>query len=179
MNDRLVFYSQLTQVSNYVYFNDDALPQQGNEMVEILYAGLKADVLIRHWRLMGDFRSMNSNKGFVRLPDWGAYARFSYRDRFFKKALLTEFGVSIATTAEWKSYAFMPATGALYLQSNQLVGGSPSMDVFLNADIGRATITLMLQRINSKWFGGENYVAPGYPAPPNTLKFGVFWKLYN
>ena len=179
MNDRLVFYSQLTQVSNYVYFNDDALPQQGNEMVEILYAGLKADVLIRHWRLMGDFRSMNSNKGFVRLPDWGAYARFSYRDRFFKKALLTEFGVSIATTAEWKSYAFMPATGALYLQSNQLVGGSPSMDVFLNADIGRATLTLMLQRINSKWFGGENYVAPGYPAPPNTLKFGVFWKLYN
>ena len=179
LNDRLVFYSQMTLVNNYVYFNDDALPQQGNETVEILFAGVKADVVIRHWRLMGDFRSMNSSKGYVRLPDWGAYARFSYRNRFFKKALLAEFGVSLTTSAAWKGYAFMPATGALYLQSNQQVGGSPSMDVFLNADIGRATLTLMLQRINSKWFGGENYVAPGYPAPPSTLKFGVFWKLYN
>lgn len=179
LNDWLVFYSQMTQVNNYVYFNDEALPQQRNETVEILFAGLKADIVIRHWRLMGDFRTMNSTKGYVRLPDWGAYARFSYRDRFFKKALLAEFGVSVATSADWKGYAFMPATGALYLQSNQQVGGSPSMDVFINADIGRATLTLMLQRINSKWFGGENYVAPSYPAPPNTLKFGVFWKLYN
>jgi hypothetical protein len=179
LNDRLVFYSQITQIDNYVYFNDEAQPQQRNETVRIFFTGAKADILIRHWRLMGDIRSMNSNRGYVRLPDWGAYARFSYRDRFFKKALLTEFGVSIATTAEWKSYAFMPATGALYLQSDQMVGGSPSMDVFLNADMGRATLTLMLQRINSKWFGGENYVAPGYPAPPNTLKFGVLWKLYN
>lgn len=179
LNDRLVFYSQITQIDNYVYFNDEAQPQQRNEMVKIFFAGAKADILIRHWRFMGDFRSMNSSKGYVRLPDWGAYARFSYRDRFFKKALLTEFGVSVATAAEWKSYAFMPATGALYLQSDQTVGGSPSMDVFLNADMGRATLTLMLQRINNKWFGRENYVAPGYPAPPNTLKFGVLWKLYN
>ncbi|MFN0187803.1 MAG: putative porin [Bacteroidia bacterium] len=179
LKDRLIFYSQMTQIENYVYFNDEAQPQQRNETVKIFFAGVKADIQIRHWRLMGDVRSMNSSKGYVRLPDWGAYARFSYRDRFFKKALLTEFGVSIATAAQWKSYAFMPATGALYLQSDQTVGGSPSMDVFLNADIGRATLTLMLQRINSKWFGGENYVAPGYPAPPNTLKFGVLWKLYN
>ncbi|MBK9638401.1 MAG: hypothetical protein IPO63_11520 [Bacteroidetes bacterium] len=179
LNDRLVFYSQVSQVNNYVYFNDDALPQQRNEDVEILFSGVKMDLTIRHWRLLGDFKSMNSSKGYVRLPDWGAYARFSYRDRFFKKALLAEFGISIATTAEWKGYAFMPATGALYLQSNELVGGSPSMDLFLNADIGRATLTLMLQRINNKWFGGENYVAPSYPAPPNTLKFGVLWKLYN
>ena len=179
LNDRLIFYSQMTQVNNYIYFNDEALPQQRDEAVEILFAGVKADIVIRHWRLMGDFRSMNASKGYVRLPDWGAYARFSYRDRFFKKALLAEFGVSLTTSAAWKGYAFMPATGALYLQSNQQVGGSPSMDVFMNADIGRATLSLMMQRINSKWFGGENYIAPGYPAPPNTLKFGVFWKLYN
>jgi hypothetical protein len=80
---------------------------------------------------------------------------------------------------EWKGYAFMPATGAQYLQSDQLIGGSPVVDVFFNADLGRATLTLMMQRINNSWFGGENYVAPGYPAPPTTLKFGLFWKLFN
>lgn len=179
LNNQLMLFAQITQIENYIYFNDRALPQQSGENIEVASAGMKMDVVLRHWRFVGEVRSMNASKGYIRLPEWGAYGRFSYRSRFFKKALLTEWGVSIATAAEWKGYAFMPATGAQYLQSDQLVGGSPSMDVFLNADIGRATLTLMLQRINNKWFGGENYVAPGYPAPPTTLKFGVFWKLYN
>jgi Putative porin len=179
LNNRFTLFTQLTQIENYIYFNDRALPEQGNEKVEVLAAGLKMDVLIRHWRFVGEVRSMDANKGYIRLPEWGAYGRFSYRSRFFKKALLAEFGVLIASTAEWKGYAFMPATGAQYLQSDRLVGGSPSVDVFFNADLGRASLTLMMQRINNKWFGKENYVAPGYPAPPTTFKFGVFWKLYN
>lgn len=179
LNNQLVLFAQLTQIENYVYFNDRAIPVQGSENVDVLSAGLKMDVLLRHWRVVSEVRKMDASRGYIRLPEWGAYGRFSYRSRFFKKALLAEFGVSIATTTAWKGYAFMPATGAQYLQSDLLIGGSPSMDVFFNAELGRATLTLMMQRINNKWFGGENYVAPGYPAPPTTLKFGVFWKLYN
>lgn len=179
LNNRFTLFTQLTQIENYIYFNDRALPEQGSENVEVLSAGFQMDVMFRHWRIVGEIRSMEASKGYVRLPEWGAYGRCSYRSRFFKKALLAEFGLSLTTSDEWKGYAFMPATGAQYLQSDQLIGGSPSMDVFLNADLGRASLTFMLQRINNKWFGGENYIAPGYPAPPNTLKFGVFWKLYN
>lgn len=175
----LSLYAHIVQVDNYVYFNDRALPSQQNEKVEVVMTGLKMDVVMRHWRFLGHVRYMQSSKGYIRLPEVGTYARISYRDRYFKKALLAEFGVSVCMLSEWKGYAYMPATGAQYLQSDQLVGGSPSMDVFFNAGLGRATLTLMLQRINNKWFGGENFLAAGYPAPPNTLKFGLFWKLYN
>ncbi|MBK9320631.1 MAG: hypothetical protein IPM91_18825 [Bacteroidetes bacterium] len=122
LNNRFLLFAHLTQVDNYIYFNDRALPQQGNEKVEIVSAGMKMDVVLRHWRMVAELRSMNASKGFVRLPDWGAYGRFSYRSRFLKKALLAEFGVAIATVAEWKGYAFMPATGAQYLQSDRLIG---------------------------------------------------------
>jgi len=179
LNHRLRFYASRTIIENYVYYNDQAVPQQGKESVEIFNTGLQTDVSIGHWRMMGDARWNKTSKGYVRLPEMGLYGRISYRALFFKKALFAEFGVAFATQTEWKGYAYMPATGALYLQSNQFVGGSPSMDVFINADIGRATITIMMQRINNSWFGGEYLLAPGYPAPPNTLKFGVFWKLYN
>jgi hypothetical protein len=73
----------------------------------------------------------------------------------------------------------MPASGQVFLQAEQFAGGQPVMDVFVNADIGRATITFMMQRVNDGWWGGENYILAAYPVPPRTLKFGIIWPLFN
>ena len=74
----------------------------------------------------------------------------------------------------------MPATGLFYLQDQQqIAGGQPVLDVFFHAGMGRATLSLMLQRVNDGWWGGENGLAAFYPVPPRTLKFGLRWLLYN
>ena len=178
-NNAIQVYGQLTNVEHLVYFNNLSLPLQSESSSQIIMAGVKLDYCLKKWRVVGDARWMYSSKEIIRVPEFGGYLRFSFRDRFFKNALFAEFGTSFYGLSEWKSYAFMPATGISYLQSSEITGGAPTLDLFVNADIGRATLTIMLQRVNDGLFGGENYIAPGYPAPPRTLKFGVLWKLFN
>ncbi|MBL7923202.1 MAG: hypothetical protein JNL88_03300 [Bacteroidia bacterium] len=177
--NRLSFSMQWTEVMNYVYLNDRARPVQAPDKVKVLDAYMKSDVSFRKWRLMADVQWMNSDRGYIRIPEFGVYGRLSFRDHFFKKALFAEFGMAYYTRSAWKAYAFMPATGMNYLQSGQWVADSPVLDVFVNAVIGRATLTFMMQRLNDGMFGGENYLARGYPAAPKTIKFGLLWKLYN
>ncbi len=166
-------------MDNAVYYGTLAKPLQAMKSAKIIESGINIDVKIKKWRLIGEYRYSSASRHFIRLPQSGLYGRFSFRDRFFKKALLAEMGISICAYSSWTAYAFMPATGAFYLQPSLQAGGAPSFDVFVNADIGRATLTLMMQKINDGLFGGENYVAASYPSPPRTIKFALRWRLYN
>ncbi len=178
-NNRVRLYSNFYQLKSPVYFNGLALPAQFNASVAVMESGFQCDWILRKWRVLSNVRYSGSSKSVIRVPEFGYYLRLSFRDRFFKKALLAEFGSSVYSFSDWSGYGFMPATGAMYLQQNQNVGGAPSLDVFINADIGRATLTFLMQRVNDRFFGGENYILAGYPAPPRTFKFALTWRLYN
>lgn len=179
IENQLTIMSGIYKFQNAIYFDETALPVQAEKSAALTVAGINLDISISKWRFLSILRYSNSSEDFIRVPEWGAYARVSFRDRFFKKALLAEFGSSIYSSAEWSAYAFMPATGVMHLQSSQFAGGAPTLDLFFNADIGRATLTFMLQRLNNRFFGDENYIAAGFPAPPRTFKFCVNWRLYN
>lgn len=177
--DRFYFFSNFYQWDSKVYFDPNAIPVQAVGLTSVVENGLKLDLVLKKWRCIALARNTMPSENFIRIPEFGGYARVSFRDRFFKKALLAEFGSSVYAVSAWKGLSFMPATGASYLQSIQTVGGVPVIDVFVNADIGRATLSFMMQNMNDRFLGGENYIAPAYPSPPRTFKFSLHWRLYN
>jgi hypothetical protein len=177
--NRISFFHHFQQADNFCYFNELALPAQLKQEVQLQRVGLISDVQWRKWRLVSNVRYALASHQVIRLPEWGGYVRASFHSSFFKKALKAEFGAAAHITSAWKNYAFMPATGALYLQHDVNTGGKPTLDLFVNADIGKATITLMFQRVNAAWGQTSYYIAPGYPVAPSTIKFGVNWPLVN
>jgi hypothetical protein len=179
LRNKLKLSHTVMHMVDAVYYGYDATPLQSADAVRVHSTSLVSDIPLRKWRWMARIDYNNVDRGFLRLPEWSIYSRFSYRDFFFKKALFAELGVAVYKQAAYKSYGFMPANGQVFLQAEQFAGGQPVMDVFVNADIGRATITFMMQRVNDGWWGGENYILASYPVPPRTLKFGILWPLFN
>lgn len=179
LKNRFSFSVNSLTASDLVYFNAAAVPVQDGRTVHVQQAELKGDVSLKRWRLFVLGRSNTTDAQFLKIPDWSGLLRLSYTARYFKKALLAEFGASVYGTSAYKGYAYMPATSAFYVQNEWNCGGMPIMDVFVNAGIGKATLSLSWQRFSAGFISGEYYLAAGYPGAPPTIKFSVNWPLVN
>ena len=120
-----------------------------------------------------------SNSIYFPVPELRNETSISFRNKFFKQALNAEIGLTGVYTSSWFAPAYMPATGLFYLQNSLKVEGAPVLHFFANLGIKSATIFIRVERLNYGVLGSEYYYAPGYAAPPRTLKFGVFWRLKN
>lgn len=179
LNGRVAAYIDAARVDDWVYMNEAAIPVQADNAVALLKSGLEWKGEWRKWQFSVMMVHAARKGDQVRFPDWSAWSRISYKAAFFKKALKAEVGVAVYGTQAYDAMGFMPLTGERYLINGFRTGGVPVLDAFFHAGIGRATLSFVVQRVNDGLFGDEYYVAPGYPAPPRTLKFVMRWLLFN
>jgi hypothetical protein len=179
LNGALTLYSSYSVSENWVYADSNARPAQSMESLSLLSSGMKVVQKGKHWKVELALMYQKPDDERVRVPEWSGKIRIARRDEWFRHALKAEYGFSLYGVSDYTGLAYMPATGLLYLQSTERMGGQPVADFFFHAGMGRATLTLMVQRFNDGWWGGENRLAAGYPVPPRTIKFGLRWLLLN
>lgn len=172
-------YVDAERVAHWVYLNDVAVPVQSEDAVSLVKSGLLVNSAWRNWRFSFSVVHAMKEGEQVRYPTFSGWSRIAYKAAFFKKGLKAELGCTAYGTQSYEAMAFMPITGMSYLQSESTSGGSPAVDFFFHAGIGKATLSFVVQRLNDGLFGFDYYLAPGYPAPPRTLKFVLRWRLYN
>lgn len=166
-------------INHMVFYNAEAVPEQNKKSVHLLQTELSGRFRWKRWSVMLMGRNSAVDASFIKIPEFSGLLRLSYTARYFKKALQAEFGTTVYGTTAYKGYAYMPATSVFYSQNEQTCGGWPVMDVFVNAGIGKATLSLSYQRFNSLFSSGEYFIAAGYPGAPSTIKFSVNWPLVN
>jgi hypothetical protein len=178
-NGRARIFADWYRFTDLILYDEKALPFQAEEDQSLVNAGISGDFLIRKFRVIAQVRYTSSSGKLIRVPEQSAFLRLSYRNRFFKKNTFAEVGTTVYGFSSYTANLFMPATSLFYLGADGDIPLHSNWDVFANVDFGKATITLLLQRLNNAFFGGESFVAPGYPAPSNTFKLVLNWKLFN
>lgn len=179
LSNRFTLAVHHQSIRNWIYTDESARPVQLGNAVSNIAADARIKLEHEHWRFKLDLRYNQVDDARLRVPEWSARLRVSRAGVLFKGALKAECGISAYGTSAYNALGYMPATGLFFLQEDQTAGGEPVLDVFFHAGMGRATLTLLLQRVNDGWWGGENRLAAFYPVPPRTLKFGLRWLLYN
>ena len=178
--NRIYLFGNHSILKNYIYLNEKIAPVQTDEIVNINSLGLKWNTsLINKVFFSGIITTQKSDKAFIRVPEYKSYVRFSYKNRFFNKALLAEIGMAFLYTSSYYSDAYVPSIGQVYLQNSQKTDGYPYFHLFTNFTIGSAQLYLKLEHINNGLSRGPSMVGLGYPSPPRTLKFGLIWTLRN
>lgn len=176
---RVSAYIDAERAVHWVYMNDVAVPVQSEDAVALVKSGLQVNSKWRNWRFSFSMLHALKEGDQLRYPVFSGWSRIAYKAAFFKKALKAEVGCAAYGIQSYDAMAFMPITGLFYTQSGLNSGGAPVVDFFFHAGIGKATLSLVVQRLNDGLFGSDYYLAPGYPAPPRTLKFVLRWRLYN
>ncbi len=171
----------ITDIRQYVYFNEQALPQQANEGVQVFALQVVKRFQVKKWHFDGyaTGQFVASPSKLLPLPNMVLRTSIYYRNYVFKKALLLDIGLDVFYNTAYKAPNYMPATGQFYIQQTTSVGNYPYIDLFINAQIKKARIFLKIEHVNSGLFGQTYLQYPNHPMNDRAFKLGINWRFFN
>lgn len=170
----------MKNLSNYIYFDRNALPQQYDGTIQLISIALseRASVWRLHWDNDLVFQKC-SKESILPLPtlSWysAAYLRF---DKLFK-VLNLQIGVDGRWNTAYYAPNYMPATGQFFLQNPESeyytkYGDYLYMNAFVNFQLKRARFYVELNHLNKLWSKKHNSLyMRGYAMDPTYVKFGL------
>jgi hypothetical protein len=168
-------------ISNYVYFNDQAMPTQASDILNI--TSIHASGRLKWWLLRLDARFQvqnSSNSKELPLPLFSGNARFYIESKVIKNVLEAQIGLDVYYNTSFYDYAYNPATGTFHTQSEKRLGNYPWADAFASFKWKQANIYVKFTNVGEGIAGDRNYFsALHYPRTPRMLRYGIRWFFDN
>jgi hypothetical protein len=168
-------------IANYVYFNDNALPQQTSEVLNI--TSLYLNTHLRWWLLRLDARLVaqnTSNSNILPLPALSGNVTFYIESQLVRNVLNARVGFDTYYNTRFYDYAYNPAVGMFHTQSEKKLGNYPWVDLFASFKWKRANIYVKYTNAGEGILGDRNYFsALHYPRNKRMLRYGVNWYFNN
>ncbi len=177
--NNLKLYSSLENVSNYIFWGEDARPAQYDAQLQVFQLGMELN-----FRL-GNFHSNNhlvfqqsSAKEVLDLPQLTSYSNLFYSNLLFK-VMRFQIGVEARYFSEYYAPGYMPLLGQFHNQREAKTGNFPLVSPFLSFHLKR--FRFFIKRYNfGEGFGSPNYfTAPHYPLNPTMFSYGLSWNFYT
>lgn len=160
-------------IQNYIYFNNQGLPQQFEKNLQVITLRLKQDFRYRALNWENELvYQMSSNKEVLPLPDLSAYSNLYVK---FKIARVLNLQVGFDVHYQTSYYApyYQPATMQFQTQNEVKVGNYPLINAYANVKLKQARFFVMMYNV-SDYFVSPNYFSLAhYPLNPSIFKMGV------
>ncbi len=166
-------------ISNWIYFNQLAVPEQSKKGTILASLEVNKDFTA------GVFRSNNylllqyTPAKEIPLPVVVvSTSTFIHHDIHFAKTngyLQLEYGIDIRYCSAYQGYAYRPSTGAFYIQDVHKLGNYPYIDVFAVMRVKRTRFFIRYEHVNSDLTGGNYFPVLNYPVKKRFLKYGFYW----
>ncbi len=169
-----------TRLTNYTFLNQNILPQQYADGLNVLAAHVSKEFRYRHWITTAYVAGQQiTPDSILQLPAVIGKLTICYDALLFSKALHAQIGISGTYHSEWFQDAYMPALRSFYKQRSYLSGNYPYLDAFVNLNIKRARIFIKYEHFNAGLMGYNYMIVPDYPQADAALKFGISWLFFD
>ncbi|KAA6348698.1 hypothetical protein EZS27_003842 [termite gut metagenome] len=175
--------ARVENIKNYTYFNQEALPTQYGENVQILSAILSQNFHVGIFHLDNEISwQKSSNSTVIPLPDLSLYHNFYLQTQIAKGVLSLQLGADVRYFTKYKALTYTPAIQQFHLQAteNQTdIGGYPIVNVYANLHLKRTRFFVMMSHVNQGMGNSNYFLVPHYPLNGRLLKFGLSWNFYD
>ena len=168
-------------LQNYVYLDQQVMTSQYTETINLTEIDLKGNISLgAHFYLDNRIRYQVTNAtNVIRVPNWILREVVYYERDIFKRAARLQTGIEFNYFSSFKSEAYMPALGMMYLQDDISIGNFPYFNFLFNFRIQEFTFFLRLENITQGLFKYNYYAAPYYPLPDFAFRIGATWRFFN
>ena len=177
--------SRFNLLTNYIYFNTEAVPEQYKETFSVFDIYLNNTFDFWKFTLITRLNyQKTSNDRVIQLPEFSGYGSFFIAPNLHFKttggSLRLQFGVDARYWTAYHGQAYSPALGRFHNQSDQLVGNYPFIGIFSNFEIKRLRFYLRFEHVNYNTTSPENYfITPNYPTNRGIFRYGIAWTFYD
>lgn len=178
----------LTTLSNYVYFNNEALPEQANE--NIVLTGYGAEFKLRKYtnKTLGEYFGFDSELIYTtvsggdansfRVPELYFYGKLYWEGYFFENSLQVQVGTDLMFRSAYFAYDYSFATQQYFLQDQNELTDYLLADLFLNFKVEKVRIFFKWNHFNQR--NNEGYqITPLYPGQQKVVDLGVRWFFFD
>ncbi|MFK7749920.1 MAG: putative porin [Kordia sp.] len=175
-----------TSLDNYTYFSglitgEQITPQQSTDAITYLKVKVGKEFRYGKFALNNTvmYQQVTQTGDVFNVPELVTRNTLYYTDKWFKKALFIQTGVTFSYFTEYFGNAYSPLLGEFYSQNQQKIGGFPRFDVFINAKVRRTRIYFKLEHLNSSFTGYDFFAAPNQPYRDFVVRFGLVWNFFS
>jgi hypothetical protein len=171
---------QVANNTNYLYFNQSALPAQYGGSVQVVALDASIDFHVGHFVLENKgVYQMSSDQVVLPLPQLSLYNNLYYLTRLFK-VLQVQLGASCRYNTAYYAPAYEPATGQFYVQNSTKIGNYPLVNVYANFHLKQCRFFVEYYNVSQSFMTSQNYFSmPDYPLNPMIMKIGISVNWYN
>lgn len=164
-------------LTNFVYFNENAVPQQADATILVAETRLKKRLKMGpvHWNNTLILQQVNKPE-MLPLPELALRSSLYYQNLLFSKVLLLQAGIDVFYNTAYFARAYMPATGLFHVQNNEKYGNYPLVNGFINLKLKKVRMFFKFIHLNTLITQERFYPMPNYPADEMTFKFGIGWR---
>ncbi|NQV01856.1 MAG: hypothetical protein HQ542_04375 [Bacteroidia bacterium] len=179
-NNYFSFGARMSRLSNYVYLDTAAVPQQESKEIGYIRSWLNTDIDLWRFTFKGEFAYQTvQGSNVIRVPAFIGNLTIYFTQSLFRGAAVIQPGLNFFYNTSYYADSYMPATRMFFLQDQKEIGNYIYMDVFLNVKIQRARFFLAYSHFNSSFMGRTYYMVPNYPMRDGAFKFGVSWRFHD
>ena len=178
----------LTTISNYVYFNNEAIPEQANE--NIVLTGYGAELKLKKYtnKNIGEYFGFDSDFTYTaigggdgnvfRAPELFYYGKLYWEGFLFENSLQVQVGADLMYRSAYFAYDYAFATQQFFIQNTNELSSYFLTDLFLNFKVEKVRIFFKWNHFNQR--NDEGYqITPLYPGQQRVLDLGVRWFFFD
>jgi len=173
------FLADAGVMTNYIYNDYNALPDQFDERITFISVGLSKILNWKNFFLDNQLIYQNTSNEILPVPSFMVNESAYYQNYMFNHKILFRLGFDAYYFTGYNGMAYMPATGEFYLQNQSIIGNYPFIDVYLTFKLKQAFFFLKMEHVNEGMTGNNFYNIPDYPVPPRTFKWGLKWTMFD
>lgn len=174
-------YASITNAVDYIYFDEQTIPEQTDEALTLLQLGIKLKGRFAKKLLYsGEFiYTENSNTTAFRSPRFFSNLQVAFENDFFKGKLPAQVGLDFHWRSAYFADAYMPITQVFYRQNIYEVGNYPVLDFFINGRINRVRMFFKATNILNGLLGEGYFSTINYMEQPTQIEFGLNWLFFD
>ena len=167
-------------ITRYIYFAEDGMPQQVDGSIQVLAADLQLNITTPWVNLDNSVVYQHSSSAALPLPALTLYNNLYYHGTWVK-ALDVQMGVDMRFFTKYYAPILNPALGQFCVQNTEQVGNYPVMNVYANFYVKHIRLKLFAQyqHFNASFMNKQYFGMPNYPMAPDMFRAGLSWHFYK
>lgn len=169
-----------TNISNYVYFDQNAAPVQTSDNISMLQVGLNTDASWNYWKMKTNILySKNLGANLIRMPELFINAQLYYERMFFKGALYGQIGLDVHYKSAFYANAYMTPLQQFYLQDRFTTDNYVVADFFFNFKVTKALLFMKVNNLLQGLTKAGYFNTPAYMGQPRSFELGINWLFFD
>ena len=171
-------------LTNYVYFDQEAIAQQTNEIISVFQLGFQNHFKFRFIHLHNQFIYQKATSSRLRMPELYLKHSLYLEGKIFKKAMLARIGVDARMWTNYQPYTYQPLIGQFHLQNTEETGFTPLLDAFFVFKLTRFRFFFKVENIMSGLQQTYYAQTAGYLLPfgfsrNGGMRLGISWRFVD